>query len=130
MSGAACFATVLVTSVMATTIDSASSSQFNSWCEQSAPLHERRVFDALSSSEYIDWTQVKLLDTHARLDYTATVENDNSKVVCDVLLEYQYAEKVIALPTTFSISEQNQLVLSDREHIEDVVFEFIVKLMV
>ena len=129
MSGAACFATVLVTSVMATTIDSSSSSQFNSWCEQSAPLHERRVFDALSSSEYIDWTQVKLIDTHARLDYTATVESDNPQVVCDVLIEYKYAEKVIALPTTFSISEPNQLVLSDRKHIEDVVFEFIVKLM-
>lgn len=113
------------------TLSSDTAMKYNRWCEQFALLHERRVSDALANSDYIDWTQIKLADTKTRLNYTETVDKKlEQKIVCDVLLKYRYAEKSIAIPTTFTISEPNRIVLSDLTHIEETVFEFIVKLMV
>ncbi len=106
--------------------------QFSQICLDGAANHERRIFDALSNSEYINWTIIEVTKIESRVNYSETqlVDEDANKVVCDLVVEYSYNNKEIVLNSDYEVSTVNKLTISRVSDLEQAVTDFIVRVMV
>ncbi|GAD90274.1 hypothetical protein VHA01S_038_00420 [Vibrio halioticoli NBRC 102217] len=102
------------------------------FCYQGAEYHERRVFDALSSSDYIDWSKIQLEGTSSRLNYTATIldENHDQVITCDQVINYHYDDKDISLNTSFQVLIHKEKTVSNTDITKQAVTDFMVRVMV
>ncbi len=106
---------------------------FNKQCLDASTNHERRIFDALSNSEYINWSKIKLIDTVSRLNYTDTVlekKEGSDLLTCDLVINYQYDGKDIVLNSSYQVSPKNNHTISRVAVTEQAVTDFIVRVMV
>lgn len=106
--------------------------QLEEFCHQGAEYHERRVFDAISSSEYIAWDEISLVDTSSRLNYTETIlDEEHDKIItCDMVINYIYDDKEIALNTSFQVLMKEKQTVSNTQITDEAVTDFIVRVMV
>lgn len=106
--------------------------QLEEYCYQGAEYHERRVFDAISNSDYIDWSKIELVRTSSRLNYTETIldENQDKSITCDQVINYEYDDKNIALNTSFQVLMKEKKTVSSIEVTEQAVTDFMVRVMV
>lgn len=102
------------------------------FCYQGAEYHERRVFDAISSSDYIDWSEIQLQGTSSRLNYTETIldENHDKVITCDQVINYHYDDKDISLNTSFQVLINEEKTVSNTDVTEQAVTDFMVRVMV
>ncbi len=105
---------------------------FEQFCHKGAAYHERRIFDAISTSEFINWAKVELVSTDSRLNYTRTLlaETHPDIVECDLVINYFYDDKDVAISTQFRVETTNDLTLTDTEVTREAVNDFIVRVMV
>ncbi|WP_122032325.1 hypothetical protein [Aliivibrio sp. EL58] len=106
---------------------------FNKQCVDASNNHERRIFDALSNSEYINWSKIKLVDTTSRLNYTDTVlgKNEGSGLLaCDLVINYLYDDKDIVLNSSYQVSPENNQTISRVAVTEKAITDFIVQVIV
>lgn len=106
--------------------------QFSQVCLDAAVSHERRIFDALSNSKYINWTIIEVMNIESRVNYSETllIDEDANKVVCDLIVEYSYNDKEIVLNSNYEVSTANKLTISRVSDMEKAVTDFIVRVMV
>lgn len=106
--------------------------QFNQVCMDGSNNHERRIFDALSNSEYIDWSSIELIDTESRVNYTDTTvaAKQKGRVTCDLIVEYKYHHADIVLSSSYQVSLKDQQTISNVAVTEQAVTDFIVRVMV
>ncbi|MCK8084651.1 hypothetical protein [Vibrio sp. 1CM8B] len=105
---------------------------FNQMCVDGSYNHQRRIFDALSNSEYIDWSSIELIDTESRVNYTdTTVEiKQTDRVTCDLIVEYKYHHADIVLSSSYQVSLKDKQTISNVAVTEQAVTDFIVRVMV
>lgn len=106
---------------------------FTKHCLDASTSHERRIFDALSNSEYINWSKIKLIDTVSRLNYTDTAleqKEGSDLLTCDLVINYQYDDKDIVLNSSYQVSPKNNHTISRVAVTEQAVTDFIVRVMV
>lgn len=106
--------------------------QLDAVCREGAANHERRIFDALSSSEYLDWTEIELVDVESRFNYTDTsIDEENEELVtCDVVISYLYRDKEITLNSAYQVAMDENETVSNVDIAEQAVVDFIVRVMV
>ena len=106
--------------------------EFNKLCEIGSEYHENRIFDGLSSSEYINWTQVELMNVSSRYDYSSTMINhaDDEYISCDLIVDYQYNDKQISINSTYLVSLENDQIKSTETSTKEAVRDFIVRVIV
>lgn len=106
--------------------------QFNQICVDGSENHERRIFDALSNSEYIDWSSIELIDTESRVNYTDTTAavKQADRVTCDLIVEYKYHHTDIVLSSSYQVSLKDKQTISNVAVTEQAVTDFIVRVMV
>ena len=104
----------------------------NESCVRGAEYHENRIFDAISSSEYINWTQVKLMNISSRYDYSHTMmEHTNDEYIsCDLIVDYKYNGKKISINSTYLMSLENDQIKSTELSTKEAVRDFIVRVIV
>lgn len=105
---------------------------FNKLCESGSEYHENRIFDGLSSSEYINWTQVELMNVSSRYDYSSTMINhsDDEYISCDLIVDYKYNDKQISINSTYLVSLENDQIKSTEASTKEAVRDFIVRVIV
>ncbi|WP_261818148.1 hypothetical protein [Vibrio gallicus] len=113
-------------------ISTQDSQVFEQFCHQGADYHERRVFDAISTSEFINWSKVEIVSIDSRLNYTRTLlaENHPKVVDCDLVINYYYDDKDVVISTRFRVETENSLTLSETAVTQKAVNDFIVRVMV
>ncbi|MFM2600047.1 hypothetical protein [Vibrio fortis] len=106
--------------------------EFNKLCESGSEYHENRIFDGLSSSEYINWTQVELMNVSSRYDYSSTMINhaDDEYISCDLIVDYKYNDKQISINSTYLVSLDNDQIKSTEASTKEAVRDFIVRVIV
>ncbi|MGF1752765.1 hypothetical protein L4C33_04110 [Vibrio makurazakiensis] len=106
--------------------------QYEAECGTGAKLHERRIFDALSDSKFIDWTKVELVEINSRFDYTDSVNStlQDQQVACDLMIDYRYNDKVISLNSTYRVSLEENETISQTDVTAQAVQDFIVRVIV
>ena len=106
--------------------------EFNKLCESGSEYHENRIFDGLSSSEYINWTQVDLMNVSSRYDYSSTMINhaDDEYISCDLIVDYKYNDKQISINSTYLVSLENDQIKSTETSTTEAVRDFIVRVIV
>lgn len=106
--------------------------EFNKLCESGSEYHENRIFDGLSSSEYINWTQVELMNVSSRYDYSSTMINhsDDEYISCDLIVDYKYNDKQISINSTYLVSLENDQIKSTEASTKEAVRDFIVRVIV
>ena len=106
--------------------------EFNKLCESGSEYHENRIFDGLSSSEYINWTQVELMNVSSRYDYSSTMINhaDDEYISCDLIVDYKYNDKQISINSTYLVSLENDQIKSTETSTTEAVRDFIVRVIV
>ncbi|MEZ9397241.1 hypothetical protein AB4393_04220 [Vibrio splendidus] len=104
----------------------------NQMCVNGSNNHERRIFDALSNSEYIDWSSIELIDTESRVNYTDTTIGNKriNRVMCDLIVEYKYHHTDIILSSTYQVSLDDKQTISNVAVTQQAVTDFIVRVMV
>lgn len=113
-------------------ISNKEATNFEQFCHKGAEYHERRIFDAISTSEFINWAKVELVSTDSRLNYTRTLlaETHPEIVECDLVINYFYDDKDVVISTQFRVETKNDLTLSETEVTREAVNDFIVRVMV
>ncbi|MFM2587635.1 hypothetical protein [Vibrio sp. TBV020] len=106
--------------------------QWDAVCREGAANHERRIFDALSNSEYLDWTKIELMEIESRFNYTdtSTIGEEEQRVNCDVMISYTYQNKPITLSSVYQVATDERETLSSVKVTERAVIDFIVRVMV
>ncbi|CAM3142610.1 hypothetical protein [Vibrio rarus] len=102
------------------------------YCHQGAKYHERRIFDAISDSELINWSKVDLIDISSRLNYTRTLVEDNHPQVvsCDIVINYFYDDKDIIISSQYRVQTQSNKTLTSTNITSKAVNDFMVRVMV
>ncbi|MDK9736977.1 hypothetical protein KI655_06645 [Vibrio sp. D404a] len=106
--------------------------ELNERCESGSEYHENRIFDGISSSEYINWTQVELMNVSSRYDYSNTMINhvNDEYISCDLIIDYEYNDKKISINSTYLVSLENDEIKSTENSTKEAVKDFIVRVIV
>lgn len=106
--------------------------EFDERCEKGSEYHENIIFDGLSSSKYLNWTQVELLNVSSRYDYSTTmIEHTNDEYIsCDLMVEYKYNNKNIAINSNYLVSLYSDEIRSTDSSRKKALQDFLVRMIV